>query len=235
MKFELVIGLETHVELNTKSKIFCSCGGHSEANEPNDCVCPACSGMPGMLPVMNKRVVELAEAFRDKHGYNFVGEDQLMLASAAAYNLKTNVYVADGQLRITPGESARDFALYDEAYQSACGIRIRFSEKFDTDKISSSASVQKWQDGALYVSLDKPISIDFRGKSAASPIVSVNIPAEISLSENTATLNFLDDGMMQVKVRGLASTDCKGWNTETANNITTFTKFGAAETLEIKY
>ncbi|MBQ8188266.1 MAG: Asp-tRNA(Asn)/Glu-tRNA(Gln) amidotransferase subunit GatB [Lachnospiraceae bacterium] len=60
MKYELVIGLETHVELNTKSKIFCSCGGHSEAKEPNDCVCPACSGMPGMLPVMNKRVVELA-------------------------------------------------------------------------------------------------------------------------------------------------------------------------------
>lgn len=60
MNYELVIGLETHVELSTESKIFCSCGGHSAANEPNDCVCPACSGMPGMLPVMNRRVVELA-------------------------------------------------------------------------------------------------------------------------------------------------------------------------------
>ena len=60
MNYEIVIGLETHVELNTKSKIFCSCGGHSEAKEPNDCVCPACCGMPGMLPVMNKKVVELA-------------------------------------------------------------------------------------------------------------------------------------------------------------------------------
>ncbi len=60
MNYELVIGLETHVELSTESKIFCSCGGHSAANEPNDCVCPACSGMPGMLPIMNKRVVELA-------------------------------------------------------------------------------------------------------------------------------------------------------------------------------
>lgn len=60
MKYEIVIGLETHVELSTESKIFCSCGGHSASNEPNDCVCPACSGMPGMLPVMNKRVVELA-------------------------------------------------------------------------------------------------------------------------------------------------------------------------------
>ncbi len=60
MNYEIVIGLETHVELSTQSKIFCSCGGHSSAKEPNDCVCPACSGMPGMLPVMNKKVVELA-------------------------------------------------------------------------------------------------------------------------------------------------------------------------------
>ena len=60
MKYEVVIGLETHVELNTKSKIFCSCGGHSAAGDPNTCVCPACSGMPGMLPVTNKKVVELA-------------------------------------------------------------------------------------------------------------------------------------------------------------------------------
>lgn len=60
MKYEVVIGLETHVELSTNSKLFCSCGGHSSPVEPNDCVCPACAGMPGMLPVMNKRVVELA-------------------------------------------------------------------------------------------------------------------------------------------------------------------------------
>ena len=60
MKYEVVIGLETHVELSTKSKIFCACGGHSEANEPNDCVCPACCGMPGMLPVTNRHAVELA-------------------------------------------------------------------------------------------------------------------------------------------------------------------------------
>ncbi len=60
MKYELVIGLETHVELSTDSKLFCSCGGHSSPKEPNDCVCPACSGMPGMLPVTNKHAIELA-------------------------------------------------------------------------------------------------------------------------------------------------------------------------------
>lgn len=58
MRYETVIGLEVHVELATKSKIFCSCSAHSYGAEPNEHVCPACCGMPGMLPVVNKRVVD---------------------------------------------------------------------------------------------------------------------------------------------------------------------------------
>ena len=58
MRYETVIGLEVHVELATKSKIFCSCSAHSFGAEPNDHVCPACCGMPGMLPVVNRRVVD---------------------------------------------------------------------------------------------------------------------------------------------------------------------------------
>lgn len=58
MNYETVIGLEVHVELATQSKIFCSCSAHSYGAEPNEHVCPACSGMPGMLPVVNKRVVD---------------------------------------------------------------------------------------------------------------------------------------------------------------------------------
>ncbi|MBQ7226928.1 MAG: Asp-tRNA(Asn)/Glu-tRNA(Gln) amidotransferase subunit GatB [Clostridia bacterium] len=58
MKYETVIGLEVHVELATKSKIFCSCSAHSYGADPNAHVCPACCGMPGMLPVVNKRVVD---------------------------------------------------------------------------------------------------------------------------------------------------------------------------------
>ena len=60
-KYETVIGLEVHVELATKSKIFCSCltefGG-----EPNSHTCPVCTGQPGSLPVLNKKVVEYAVA-----------------------------------------------------------------------------------------------------------------------------------------------------------------------------
>ncbi len=58
MKFETVIGLEVHVELATESKIFCSCSAKF-GGEQNDHVCPACCGMPGMLPIVNKKVVDL--------------------------------------------------------------------------------------------------------------------------------------------------------------------------------
>ncbi len=57
--FEVIIGLEVHAELKTASKIFCSCSTAFGA-EPNTQVCPVCSGFPGMLPVLNKQVVELA-------------------------------------------------------------------------------------------------------------------------------------------------------------------------------
>ncbi len=57
--FETVIGLEVHVELQTRSKIFCSCSNEFGA-EPNTNVCPICSGFPGMLPVLNQQVVDYA-------------------------------------------------------------------------------------------------------------------------------------------------------------------------------
>ncbi len=58
MRYETVIGLEVHVELATDSKLFCSCANRS-GDEQNTHVCPACSGMPGMLPITNKHAVDL--------------------------------------------------------------------------------------------------------------------------------------------------------------------------------
>ncbi|MPZ12905.1 MAG: Asp-tRNA(Asn)/Glu-tRNA(Gln) amidotransferase subunit GatB [Chloroflexi bacterium] len=56
--YEPVIGLETHVQLETKSKMFCACSAAYAGAEPNTHVCPVCLGMPGVLPVINRRAVE---------------------------------------------------------------------------------------------------------------------------------------------------------------------------------
>jgi aspartyl-tRNA(Asn)/glutamyl-tRNA(Gln) amidotransferase subunit B len=59
MEFEAVIGLEVHAQLSTESKIFCPCSTRFGAS-PNENTCPVCTGMPGVLPVLNLRAVEFA-------------------------------------------------------------------------------------------------------------------------------------------------------------------------------
>jgi aspartyl-tRNA(Asn)/glutamyl-tRNA(Gln) amidotransferase subunit B len=55
--YEVIIGLETHIQLNTETKIFCSCKADSWEAEPNTNICPVCSGLPGVLPVLNAEAV----------------------------------------------------------------------------------------------------------------------------------------------------------------------------------
>ena len=58
IKYEPVIGMEIHVELKTKSKMFCACANNPDETQPNQNICPICMGNPGTLPVANKKAIE---------------------------------------------------------------------------------------------------------------------------------------------------------------------------------
>ena len=60
MEYEVIIGLEVHAELSTKTKIYCGCSTEF-GGDPNTHCCPVCTGMPGALPVLNEKVVEYLE------------------------------------------------------------------------------------------------------------------------------------------------------------------------------
>ncbi len=59
MKYEAVIGLEVHAQMLTETKIFCGCSTKF-GSEPNTQTCPVCIGMPGVLPVLNRKALEFA-------------------------------------------------------------------------------------------------------------------------------------------------------------------------------
>ena len=107
--WEMVVGLEVHTELLTKSKLFCGCENHF-GNEPNSNVCPICLGLPGSLPVLNREAVELAMrigmalhctiAPSTFHRKNYFYPDQSKDYQISQYDLPIN---ADGYLDLPDG------------------------------------------------------------------------------------------------------------------------------------
>ena len=58
MKYDIIIGMEIHAQLKTKSKMFCACSNDGENQPPNSTICEVCTGQPGTLPVANIKAIE---------------------------------------------------------------------------------------------------------------------------------------------------------------------------------
>lgn len=173
--------------------------------------------------------------FQWQHGYNFMKEDQLMYATAAAYNLRVEVEATERGMVISPSAISDDFPLYDADAQSSMGIRLTFSQSLGVD-FSTDSGVWKETEGGLAVGLAGPVEIFPESAGAdEAHIAQINTPAQVTADEAGAEIVFLGDGMLQAVVQGSAATEDAGWTVEERDGKTIFTKYGAADTLHITF
>ena len=118
MKYELVVGLEVHCQLNTNSKAFCSCSTRF-GNPANTNVCPVCLALPGALPVLNRRVVEDAVKLGLATGCSIAPSSILARKNYFYPDLPKGYQISqfeepictEGMLRIDVGDGCRDIRL----------------------------------------------------------------------------------------------------------------------------
>ncbi|HBB38854.1 MAG TPA: Asp-tRNA(Asn)/Glu-tRNA(Gln) amidotransferase GatCAB subunit B, partial [Candidatus Aquiluna sp.] len=115
-RFEVVVGLEVHVELNTASKMFCGCANNF-GSEPNTNVCPTCLGLPGSLPAVNRKAVESSIAI----GLAL----ECQIAESGRFSRKNYFYP----------DLAKNFqtSQYDEpiAYEGKISVELETGERFE--------------------------------------------------------------------------------------------------------
>ena len=142
MDYEAVIGLEVHAQLLTNSKIFCGCpvafGG-----EPNSRVCPICLGMPGVLPVLNRRAVEYTIRMA------LAVDGQVAETSAFA---RKNYFYPD----LPKGYQISQYDRAGEPISLYGGIEIEGERRF---RVSSSSGESTWKKKPASPSTTNPATI----------------------------------------------------------------------------
>ena len=186
--------------------------------------------------------LETVEAFRQAHGYSFVMENQLMYASAAAYNMTLSVSggYSDGAFdaTFTAGAENNRAAMYDGDYQTSTGAKISLGEALSDLDIAVDADVWHRDGSDIYVGLNRAARLySAGGEQEGTHLTRVNLPAMISSHEAGATIQFAEGGMMECAVSGEASTASTGWSARTTESgETIFTCYDAApRTLNITF
>ena len=189
-----------------------------------------------------KEAASTVSAFRDKFGYNFVREDQMMYAIAAAYNLGVEVQSSGDGFMIEPYALRTDFPQYNENAQRACGVRLDFASGVE-ETMGTDAAVWQRDGRSLLLGLDRSVNVfpETEGRDDRH-LARVNTPAVIDDAEGGANVRFLERGLMEVTVSGRATTSDPGWTVTERPFVlgeqkeeTVFSKFGGEETVHIVY
>ncbi len=185
------------------------------------------------------RTLDHASSFAVENGYSFCMEDQLMLATAAAYNLRADITGASADtldITISANSLTNRFPLYSGVYSTCCGARLSLGEALAGKALTVDADVWRWDGDDLYIGLDRTVRIyDTGAAQTGSHLSGVNVAAMISAGGGRATVKFTDGGLLQATVQGSASTSTPGWRTVESGGFVTFTRYGADATLIIDF
>lgn len=184
-QYEMVIGLEVHVELATKTKIFCGCSTEF-GGQPNTHTCPVCTGMPGSLPVLNKQVVEYAMAIGlaanckitqvckfDRKNYFYPDNPQNYQISQLYLPI-----ARDGYLEIESGETKKKIRIHEMHMEEDAGKLVH----------------DEWDDCSL---------VDYN----RSGVPLVEIVSEPDMRSAEEVISYLEK--LRMMIQYLGASDCK--------------------------
>lgn len=181
---------------------------------------------------LSQKTVRQAGRFLRDNDYMCVREDQLAYASAAALNAQVSTWAdEEGTIHLSAAPVSTEFAMYDESYQNAVGVKVSFAPGVEPEDVTTNATVWRQEGEYLYLSLDKPVTLKQEKDSGKSHLRRVSLPADIHEEPEGLVVDFSQGGLMQVEVAGRATTTSEGWAVISHWKTTEFRKTGEASKL----